>query len=333
MLKIGKLDNELLKSIVIDKIKFKRDEVLVRPGIGEDCAVIDYGEYECVLSTDPITAAIEKIGSLAVHISCNDVASNGVEPLGLLLTVLLPEGTTEKDIEKLMAQAAEAAEELKVEIIGGHTEITTAVNQPVIVSTAVGRGHKESYEDKMKPGDSIYITKMAGLEGTGIMATDKRAELEKILTDEELEQAEKMLEMVSVVPEGVLAGSIGTTAMHDITEGGVLGAVWEMCRISGTGAEIIKEGIPVSPVTEKICSAFGIDPLRLISSGSMMMMVAGENTEKMEKAMSDAGIKLTKIGIVTDIEQGLTLISNKGKEEIEPPGSDEIYSFMGKGSE
>jgi len=327
MLKIGKLDNELLEKIVIDKIKYKRDEVLVRPGIGEDCAVLDYGEYECVVSTDPITAAIEKIGSLAVHISCNDIASNGIEPIGLLLTVLLPEGTTEKDIEDLMGQAAEAAEELKVEIIGGHTEITKAVEKPVIISTAVGRGAKKTSIIKMKPGDNIYVTKTVGLEGTGIIATDKKDEARKILTKEELAMAEKMTDMVSVVPEGVIAGKIGVSGMHDITEGGVLGAVWEMCRVSGTGALIKREDIPISKVTEKVCQSYGIDPLRLISSGSMLIIAPPEeNSHKIEKAMQEAGIRLTLIGTVTDESEGLTLVSSDGEKSIiEPPESDEIY--------
>ncbi|RAP50241.1 MAG: AIR synthase, partial [Methanosphaera sp. rholeuAM270] len=104
MLKVGKLDSDLLQKIILDKITFRRDEVMTRPGIGEDCAVVDYGDYECVLSTDPITASIEDIGHLAVHISCNDIASNGVEPVGLLLAVLLPEGTTEEQIEAMMEQ-------------------------------------------------------------------------------------------------------------------------------------------------------------------------------------------------------------------------------------
>ena len=330
MLKIGKLDNDLLKKIVLEKIKYKRDEVMVRPGIGEDCAVLDYGEYECVLSTDPITAAIEKIGSLAVHISCNDIASNGIEPVGLLLTVLLPDKTTEEDIEELMAQAAEAAEELKVEIIGGHTEITAAVNQPVIVSTAVGRGAKGGSQSasKMKPGDRIYITKTAGLEGTGIMAADKGEELSRFLTEDELKQAADMLEDVSVVKEGVLAGKIGTSGMHDITEGGVLGAVWEMCRIANMGAEIFYEDIPISPLTNKICKFFGLNPLRLISSGSMMIIVNEDKAGEMENQMAEANIELTKIGSVKTKEEGLTLVKDGESVAIDPPGSDEIYKSV-----
>ncbi|MEL7656910.1 MAG: AIR synthase related protein, partial [Bacillota bacterium] len=144
MLKTGKLDSRLLEEIVFKNIKYKRPEVITRPGIGEDCAVVDFGAYECVMSTDPITAAVGEIGKLAVHISCNDIASNGIEPLGIMLTVMLPEGTTEEQVEEIMKQAGQVSEELGVEIIGGHTEITPAVTKPIIVSTAIGRGEKWS---------------------------------------------------------------------------------------------------------------------------------------------------------------------------------------------
>lgn len=221
MLKVGKLDSDLLQKIIFDKITFRRDEVMTRPGIGEDCAVVDYGDYECVLSTDPITASIEDIGHLAVHISCNDIASNGVEPLGLMLAVMLPEGTTEEQIEEMMEQVGEASRELGVEIIGGHTEITTAVKQPLMVSTAIGRalkGTSQAAKD-MQEGDAIIVTKQIGLEGTGIIATEK--DLSDILTSEEIDEAKSMLDQVSVVKEGVIAGNIGTHGMHDVTEGGI----------------------------------------------------------------------------------------------------------------
>ena len=273
MIRFIKLDSDLLKKIVFDKITFRRDEVITLPGIGEDCAVIDYGDYECVLSTDPITASIEDIGKLAVHISCNDIASNGVEPVGLLLAVLLPEGTTEEDIEHMMEQAGRASEELGVEIVGGHTEITRAVNQPVMISTAIGRGPKGGSQtgEDMVPGDLLIVTKQVGLEGTGIIATEK--DMTGILTEEEKAEAVSMLGKVSVVKEGVIAGAVGTHGMHDVTEGGILGGVWEMCYVSGLGAEIDKESIPVSDITLKLAEAIDIDWMRLISSGCMLIVM------------------------------------------------------------
>ncbi len=330
MLKTGKLDSKLLEEIVFENIKLKRPEVLTRPGIGEDCAVVDFGSYECILSTDPITAAINDIGRLAMHVSCNDVASNGVEPLGIMLAVLLPEGTTEAEINEMMRQAGEVSEELGVEIIGGHTEITAAVNKPVIVSTAIGRGMKWASQnaENMRPGDLIYITKTAGLEGTGIIAWDKAEELREFLSEEELDHAKSLISRVSVVKEGVLAGRVGTNGMHDVTEGGILGAVWEMCQVAKTGAEVWVDKIPVEDVTRKICDEYDIDYLRLISSGSMMIMVAPSKKEEMEKAMAENQIQFTNIGIIRNRHDGICMLVEDEKIEIAPPASDEIYKAV-----
>jgi len=330
MLKTGKLDSKLLEDIVFKNIKFKRAEVLTRPGIGEDCAVIDFGAYECVMSTDPITAAIGEIGRLAVHISCNDIASNGVKPLGIMLAVMLPEGTTEAQIDEMMRQAGEVSEELGVEIIGGHTEITSAVNKPVIVSTAIGRGEKwaSQHTENMRPGDYILITKSAGLEGTGIIACDYEDTLKGVLTQEEITYARALLDQVSVVKEGVIAGKIGTSGMHDITEGGVLGAVWEMCHIAQTGAEIWVDKIPVEEVTKKICDKFNIDYLRLISSGCMMIMAEADRKQQLELALTNAGIRVSCIGVIKEKEEGLYMIVGDEKIEIAPPASDELYKAV-----
>ncbi|MGE9876204.1 AIR synthase family protein [Hornefia butyriciproducens] len=334
-LKIGKLDSDVLQRIVIDKIRYRRPEVKTRAGIGEDCAVIDYGEYECVVSTDPITADVKNIGRLAIHISCNDVASNGIEPLGITLAVMLPVGTTESDVQTIMTQAGTAAEEAGVEIIGGHTEVTPAVNQPVIVSTAFGRGiaGESASARNMRPGDMILMTKSAGLEGTGIIATEKAEELTGVLTPQELRRAQGMIRNVSVVKDGVTAGRIGTSGMHDVTEGGILGAVWEMCHISGLGAEVELEAIHVDPVTEKIAAHYGIDPLRLISSGCMLIVAPPSKAYKIvtEYHKIDVNIKSAIIGKICGAEHGITQIDPQGQEsDIAPPYADELYKVINR---
>jgi hydrogenase expression/formation protein HypE len=340
-MRIGKLDNDLLKKIVIDKITFRRPEVKTRPGVGEDCAVIDFGEYDCVLSTDPITATSKRIGSLAVTVSCNDIASNGVEPLGLLLSVLLPPETTEAEIEEIMGQAAETAEKIGVEIIGGHTEITPVVNQPVITATAIGRavrginsfwsadgGAIGGREKKCAVcrGDRLIVTKSLAMEGTGIIAASHENELLDVLSVSELAEALAMLDNISVVKDGVTAARIGVSGMHDITEGGLLGAVWELCELNGVGAEVHEDALPVADVTRKICSHFGIDPLRLISSGSMLIAAPEKSAKAVLAALEKAGVKATEIGIIAERESGLRLVGADGKAtEIAPPESDEIY--------
>ena len=344
-LETGKLDSDMLRQIVFDKITYRNDDVKVRPGIGEDCALIDFGDYDCVMSTDPISSTVSDIGRLAIHITCNDIASNGIQPLGIMLTCLLPEGTTDADVEEIMEQAGTTAAEVGVEIIGGHTEITPAVRQPVIVSTAIGKAPAGTSQDgnDMKPGDFIMMTKAVGLEGTGIIACDHEEELaaacgpggERLVSDEEIAKAKSFLDLVSVVPEGVAAGKVGTHGMHDITEGGILGAVWEMCQISHTGAEVWEDAIPMHPETEKICRLFDVDPLRLISSGSMIIIVPKEKRAEMEDAMKAAGVEASVIGIIKEESDGIcmarhTLTCGSGcmgriKVKIDPPYADEIY--------
>ena len=341
----GKLDSDMLRQIVFDKITYRNDDVKVRPGIGEDCALIDFGDYDCVMSTDPISSTVSDIGRLAIHITCNDIASNGIQPLGIMLACMLPEGTTDKDVEEIMEQAGTTAAEVGVEIIGGHTEITPAVRQPVIVSTAIGKAPAGTSQDgnDMQPGDFIMMTKAVGLEGTGIIACDHEEEIRKaagedgsrLVSDEEIARAKSFLDLVSVVPEGVAAGKVGTHGMHDITEGGILGAVWEMCQISHTGAEVWEDAIPMHPETEKICRLFDVNPLRLISSGSMIIIVPKEKRSAMEEAMKAAGVDAFIIGVIKEESEGIcmakhTLTCGSGspgriRVKIDPPYADEIY--------
>lgn len=330
-LSIGKLDSDVLQKIVLDRIRYRRPEVKTGAGIGEDCACIDFGPYDCVISTDPITADVKDIGRLAICISCNDIASNGIQPIGITLAVMLPDGTTEDDVRMIMDQAAAAAEQCQVQIVGGHTEVTEAVTQPVIVSTAFGRapsGVSASAAD-MFPGCRILMTKKAGLEGTGIIATEEAEELTGELTEEEFSAARAMLDQVSVVPEGVIAGSIGTCGMHDVTEGGIYGAIWEMCHIAGLGAMVEESAIPVDPVTYKVCAHFGIEPLRLISSGCMLIVAAPDKAEKILSALAEEGIACTDIGEICEAGEGVCArLADGSASEIAPPYADELYKAV-----
>ena len=137
-----------------------------------------------------------------------------------------------------------------------------------------------------------------------------------------------MLDQVSVVKEGVIAGKIGTAGMHDITEGGVLGAVWEMCDIANTGAEVWIDKVPVAEVTKKICERFDIDYLRLISSGSMMIMVRPEIKEQMEKELQSGGISVACIGRICEREKGVCMLIGDEKIVIASPASDELYKVV-----
>ncbi len=328
ILPIGKLDSKLLKKTVYENIRFKREEVTQRPGIGEDCAVINFGEYECVMSTDPITGSLEDIGKLAIDVTLNDIASNGVEPLGIMLAVMLPYGTKVSDIDRIMKQAGEEAEKYSLEIMGGHTEITEAVNRPVVVSTAIGRcgAGKSVDSSNIKAGDRILVSKELGLEGIGIIAKERADKLRDILSEEELAEAQSFIEKTNAVAEGILAGRVGVDGMHDITEGGLLGAVWEMCETSGLGAKIDFNAVPFSDTGRKICDFLGIDFLRLISSGSMLIVAEPGKAAELVLRAGAEGILITDIGEIT--ESGRMMVKNGKNTIIEPPESDELYRAL-----
>ncbi len=325
-MKSGKLPSDVLEKRILSSFRFKREEVLVRSKVGEDCSVLDFGEYACVVSTDPITGASNEIGRLAVHISCNDVAANGVEPFGLLFTILAPEGTTLEVLQDIVRQAAEEAASLKVEIIGGHTEITPAVNRIVVSTTAIGMAAKDRVvtSSGAKPGDYIILTKWAGLEGTAIIAHDFEKRLRGRMDDALLESAQAMMGHISVVREGMIAGKMGATAMHDVTEGGVLGALWELAEASGVGLRIYQDKIPVRTETRAICEEFGLNPLKLISSGCML--ITCRDGEGMLEALNREGIPASIIGEV--VEEGRTLVSGEREMPIDPPESDELYKVQ-----
>ncbi|MBS4538017.1 AIR synthase family protein [Clostridium sp. D2Q-11] len=321
---IGKLPNDLLKSLVFDLLTNRREDVLSRGGVGEDCAVIDFGDYGCVVSTDPITGASKNIGKLAVHISCNDVASNGAEPVGVLLSILAPEKTTKEDIKKIMKDASDTAKELNVEIIGGHTEITDSVNKIIINSTVIGKQMKDKIlkPQNIKEGFKVILTKRIAIEGTSIIAEDLEDKLIKNLSKDILEAGKKLVDNISVVKEGMIAGDLGVEYMHDITEGGIFGAIYEASEAISKGIQIYEEKIKIDESTKEICKFLDINPYKLIASGSLIIITDENKANILLDKLNSENIEASIIGEV--IDDGVYI----DKEKISPPESDELYKVI-----
>jgi hydrogenase expression/formation protein HypE len=307
-MKTGKIAPELLEKLVFAHLGVKRDEVLVHASIGEDSSIIDAGEKLCVMSTDPITGATKGIGRYAVNISCNDVAANGAEPIGVMVTLLLPETSTEEEIESIMRELGQAARELDVEILGGHTEITTAVKEVIICCTAVGLVERERMvtSSGASPGDYIILTKWAGLEGTAILASEFEEQLIEALGASLVERAKGFIKDLSVVPEGRISAEYGVSAMHDVTEGGVLGALYELTEASKIGAELWFQEIPVREETMRICQHFQIDPFALISSGAMLIIA--NDGPGLVQALVKKGIPAKIIGKMTESGRNFRMV-------------------------
>ncbi|MHB1005202.1 MAG: AIR synthase family protein [Chloroflexota bacterium] len=328
-LRTGKLPPSTLQSIVLSHLGVTRSDVLVHASLGEDSSVIDFGDSVCVVSTDPITGAARNAGWLAVHVSCNDVAANGAEPVGVLPTLLLPVSATEDDIRRLMAEINSAASELNVEVLGGHTEVTPGISAAIISLTAIGRAAKSAYvtSSGARPGHDILMSKSAGLEGTSILANDLAGVLEPALGPDLLARARDLVRRISVVKEGLLAAREGASALHDTTEGGILGAAFEMAEASAIGLELWPDAIPVLPETRAICAFFRVDPLRLISSGTML--IAAPNGTALAETISRAGVECTVIGKALPATEGRWLAYSDGRREpLQPPDRDELWRIL-----
>jgi hydrogenase expression/formation protein HypE len=328
-MRVGKIAPEVLRRVVMSQLGVRRPEVLVHSGLGEDSTVLDFGDLVAVMSTDPITGAAANSGWIAVHVACNDIAAMGAEPLGVLLTVLLDEGTDESALSILMRDVNRACLELGIEVVGGHSEVTSLVKSPVLSLTSVGFARREAYVTSAggRPGDALILTKAAGLEGTAILATDRSRWLASRLTTECLDGARAFLREISVVREGIAAARAGASAMHDVTEGGVLGAAYELAIASGCGIDLNADAVPVRAETRSICAEFGIDPLRLVSSGAML--IAAPNAEPVLAAVSALGVDATVIGELT--AGSPTVLRSGQREPLMPPETDELYRALSVG--
>ena len=263
----------------------KSSQVVLEPSLGLDFGVVMLdprrgpaksrssapGRY-LIVSSDPITGVSERAGWYAVNVSANDIATSGNRPRFMQSVVLLPARASEKEVGLLIADMHETAGDLGIAIVGGHTEVSPGLDRPLVVTTAFALADSFVTTAGAKDGDTLMMTKTAGVEGTAIIATDPR--FGKGLKREDIAAARRYFEKLSVVEEAVAAYETGLVhAMHDCTEGGVLGAVFEMATASRLGLRVEEDEIPVSKVTARMCSSLGIDPLKLISSGTLIVAV------------------------------------------------------------
>ncbi|HZK10349.1 MAG TPA: AIR synthase family protein [Clostridia bacterium] len=321
---IGKLATEDLNQLVLSKIKNHRSTTKMGPGVGLDVAYLQFGEKLMAVASDPITGAGKNIGSLALLIACNDISAGGGEPLAVMITMLLPPHIKKEEIAEIMEDAQTMATKLNVDILGGHTEVTTAVNRVVLSLTALGRVERPL--KGIQENDAIVMTKSLGLEGVSIIVAEKE-EIRAHLTKEEIEDAQQMGQQLSIAKEARIGLDHGVNFMHDITEGGLVGALSEMCFESNLGFFVDSKKVPIHDVTHKVSDFYDIDPFQLISSGSLLMTLPKEEVEGLLQELSAKGIEASHIGeFRTDQRKILRFDQDV---EVEMKAGDELYKVMG----
>jgi hydrogenase expression/formation protein HypE len=329
---LGKVPNKVLQEIVFRNLGAKRDDVVLNPSIGEDAAIVKAGNELLAVSSDPITGAEEWLGWLAVHVSANDVATRGVQPRWFNSIILLPKNSTNELVEKICKQMNKAANQLNVAIIGGHCEVTIGIEHPIVTGCAIGIVEEGKYVTcgGARIGDRIILTKGTGIEGTAILASDRRTELLKVFDENFLNQAENFFEQISVVKDALTAFKMGgISAMHDPTEGGVAGGLHELADAANIGFNVYEEKILVPEETHKICAHFNLDPLQLISSGSLLIVAKEEKTDKIISSLSKNNIQSSIIGEITKPAIGRNLLTKTGEKiELVKPVSDHLWKAI-----
>lgn len=326
-MRIGKVSENVLVRSVLRKIKNRREEVICGAGVGADCAVLSFGEAEeTVLSTNPVSASAGKVCVYGIHRALNNLAASRAEPVGVMLSVVLPEDAEEKELQEMMGQAEEICSAFHVEIIGGHTEVAAGIKEPVLTVTGIGKRKKSALPDEqtVKPGQDVIISKWIGLEGTVRLAKEDREALLTRYPVGMIDEASDFERFLSIVPEAAAAARSGVCGMHDVSQGGIFAALWEMAEQAGVGLEIDLRKLPLRQETVEICEFYDLNPYELLSGGALLM-TAGDGTA-LVTALEKEDIPAIIVGKTT-AGNDRVLYNGEEKRFLEPPKPDQINQW------
>jgi len=332
-LPLGKINPRILGKL-LSQYTSAGKRVLIGAGIGEDAAIIDMGHVYLVAKTDPITHVTSEVGRYAVNINANDIASMGGRPLWFLATVLMPPRSNAGDIKRIFSQISRSCKGLGIAYCGGHTEVTSSVNIPIVVGHMLGEVNKKYLKPTAgaREGDDLVMTKSAAIEATAIIALEKGKELETSFSRKFIRKAQRYLREpgISVVKEATLLRRMpGVHAFHDPTEGGLGTGIFEMATASGLGVEVYGERIPLTEETRLLCEYCHIDSLGAFASGSLLVAVSPTASEQAIKKLLQAGVPAVRIGRMVPKKNGMKLLKASRKLDLPVFHQDELSKIFG----
>ena len=332
-MKTGKFPPELLRRLLYT-IGPADPSVLVGPGVGEDAAVLAPPGGLLVAKSDPVTFASERIGWYAVQVNANDIACTGGTPRWFLATLLVPEEYTEHQAEALFSQVTEACRAIGVDLIGGHSEVTYGIDRPLVLGTMLGEAAPERLvrTGGAQEGDSIVVTKGIAIEGTALLARERRLDLQSAgVADSVIASSAALLDSpgISVIDDARIAcDTVPVHSLHDVTEGGLITALREVAEASGLGLAIEEGSVPVLPETAEVCAALELDPMGLLASGAMLATLPAHEAPRLLSALDRAGINAWEIGQMLAAEEGLVLFGRQGEVELPAFERDEVARYF-----
>ncbi len=322
-LKEGKLPIDLLKKF-LKVLPVSSRKIKIKPGPGADSAVIDAGKYYIVVSQDPITFTEKDIGYYSVMVNANDVICMGAKPEFFLFTLLLPEGISEVKIREIFREVSKICKKFSISVIGGHTEITPFLKRIIISGTMIGLREKKKgiFPKKVKKGDYLICVKEVPIEGISIIAKEKEKELKGLIDSKLIERFKRyhLNPGIGIIKEGLLLlKNKNVCALHDPTEGGIFNGIYEFCEFLNLGVIVYEDKIPIVRGAKKIFDYFKIDPLKTISSGSLLVAIRRRGISEVENLLQRNNIEYSIIGEFMDRKYGRKMVTENGKET-------EIYS-------
>lgn len=328
-LPLGKLPPEMLARL-LSMAPVLDHRVLLGPSVGVDCAVIDIGDTLLAFKSDPITFASDEIGWYGVQICANDIVTTGAVPRWYLSTLLLPENKTDENLVfSINRQIYDVCQKMGISVVGGHSEVTYGLDRPILMGTMIGEVSRQNLvrANGSQPGDLILLSKGVPIEATAILAREFPQRTQEILGSQGAKTASDFLYEpgISVVREAQIAVKAGQVhAMHDPTEGGLIGALWEMAEASGKTFVIQPEKVIIPALSARLCAAFGLDPLCTIASGALLLIVPPTEAPGILAALQAGGIPCQAIGFVEEGKPVVYAESNHGRSVLPRPRRDEI---------
>jgi hydrogenase maturation factor len=334
---LGKIDREFFEEYVYPHLGADREDVRLAPQHGVDFGAFDVGGKTVALATDPVflmpSLGFERAAWFAFHILMSDVAVSGLAPTHLSIDFNLPPEITDEQFATVWETFDEEARDLGVSVVTGHTARYAGCNYPMVGGgTALAVGDPEGLvrPDGAAVGDRVIVTKGPAVEATGLLAVQFEPLMREEMDGDDVEAAKARFRDMSPVRDALVAAAAGpVSAMHDATECGVYGGLYELARAAGVRIEIERDAVPVLPGVRAACEFFDIDPWASISEGTLLATVPDESAESVLAVLDEAGIPAADVGRVVE-GSGIAVDG----EEVDHPGRDPFWGafeeYMGK---
>ncbi len=335
----GKIEWEGFNGIIKPRCGFPRKEVMTGPAFGTDVSVADLGNgLGLAITSDPLSLipslGLEESAWLSVHLMANDMATTGFSPMYAQMVLNLPVGLSAQDFTIYWDYVHRFCYEIGVSITGGHTgsvpgqESTIAGGGTMLLTAPLDRIRTSR---KARPGQAILLTKEAAMSSAAILAMSFPETVRKRAGKETWEKACGLFYRTSSLPDGLAAAQFpAVTAMHDVTEGGVLGAVYEMAVASGLGVRIFDEQLPVGEAQKEVCALFGLDPRFCIGAGAMVLAADEAFVPDIINGLKEKGIAASAIGVFTPAEEGCVLVEQGTENPLPYYGKDPYWEAFFK---